>query len=82
MTRYQRYTGVGQKYLTGIESLLFEQNIDAPPHQVPQFAFLLAAGELDEYVGRVVSVYDDLEQLKTVAANASDSDFYKLRLKK
>jgi len=81
MTRYQRYTGVGQKYLTGIESL-FEQNIDVPPHQAPQFAFLLAAGELDEYVGRVVSVYDDLEQLKTVAANASDSDFYKLRLKK
>ncbi|MEH7121556.1 SDR family oxidoreductase [Neobacillus vireti] len=81
MTRYQRYTDVGQQYLTGIESL-FEQNIDVPPHQAPKFAFLLAAGELDEYVGRVVSVYDDLEQLKTVAANASDSDFYKLRLKK
>jgi hypothetical protein len=42
----------------------------------------MATGELDEYVGRVVSVYDDLEQLKTVAANASDSDFFKLRLKK
>lgn len=81
MTRYQRYTGVGQKYLTGIESL-FEQKIDVPPHQAPQFAYYMAAGELDEFIGRVVSVYDDLEQLKTVAANASDSDFYKLRLKK
>lgn len=81
MTRYQRYTGVGQKYLTGIESL-FEQNIDVPPYQAPQFAYYMAAGELDEFIGRVVSVYDDLEQLKTVAANTSDSDFYKLRLKK
>jgi NAD(P)-dependent dehydrogenase (short-subunit alcohol dehydrogenase family) len=81
MTRYQRYTGVGQKYLTGIESL-FEQKIDVPPHQAPQFAYYMAAGELDEYIGRVVSVYDDLTHLKTVAANASDSDFYKLRLKK
>jgi NAD(P)-dependent dehydrogenase (short-subunit alcohol dehydrogenase family) len=81
MTRYQRYTGVGQTYLTGIESL-FEQNIDVPPHQAPQYAYYIAAGELDEFVGRVVSVYDDLEQLKSVATNASDSDFYKLRLKK
>jgi NAD(P)-dependent dehydrogenase (short-subunit alcohol dehydrogenase family) len=81
MTRYQRYTGVGQTYLTGIESL-FEQNIDVPPHQAPHFAFLLAAGELDEYIGRVVSVYDDVEQLKIIAANTSDSDYYKLRLKK
>lgn len=81
MTRNQRYTGVGQKYLTGIESL-FEQKIDVPPHQAPQFAYFMAVGDLDEYIGRVVSIYDDLEQLKTVATNASDSDFYKLRLKK
>jgi hypothetical protein len=44
--------------------------------------YYMAAGELDVYVGRVLSVYDDLEQLKSVAANASDSDFFKLRLKK
>ncbi|WP_160725194.1 SDR family oxidoreductase [Bacillus sp. USDA818B3_A] len=81
MTRYQRYTEVGQSYLIDIESL-FEQNIDVPPHQAPQFVYYMAAGELNDYVGRIVSVYEDIETLKNLSKEDIDADFYKLRLKK
>ncbi len=81
MTRYQRETEDGKRYLSTIEDL-FEQNIDVPPYQAPQFAFYMASGELNEYVGRVVSVYDDLETLKNLAKDPSIPDFHKLRIKK
>ncbi|PMC39293.1 hypothetical protein CJ195_05010 [Bacillus sp. UMB0899] len=80
MTRYQRNTEVGQRYLSDIEDL-FEQEIDVSPFQAPQFAYYMANGELDLYKGRVVSVYDQVEVLKE-NANSMDQDFYKLRLKK
>lgn len=81
MTRYQRDSGDGQRYLSGIEDL-FQQNIDVQPHQAPQLAYDMATGELDEYAGSVVSVYEEIEQLKKIAKDASDPDLYKLRLKK
>ncbi|WP_077624211.1 SDR family oxidoreductase [Sediminibacillus massiliensis] len=79
MTRYQRETTVGQRYLNEIESL-FEKNVDVPPHQAPQWAYYMAAGELDDFRGRVVSVYDDLENLKNTIDQGIDPDFHKLRL--
>lgn len=81
MTRYQRDTEDGRRYLTEIEGL-FEQNVDVPPFQAPQFAYYMATGELDEYVGKVVSVYDDIETLKNIANDTMDPNLYKLRLKK
>lgn len=42
----------------------------------------MAAGELNNYAGRVVSVYEDIEELKQTAKKAGDPDFYKLRLQK
>ncbi|PLS03677.1 hypothetical protein CVD27_13470 [Neobacillus cucumis] len=81
MTRYQRYTEDGQRYLSDIETV-FEQNIDVPPNQAPQFVYYMATGELNDYIGRVVSVYEDLEMLKNISKEATDPDFYKLRLKK
>ncbi|WP_100407891.1 SDR family oxidoreductase [Bacillus solitudinis] len=81
MTRYQRDTEDGQRYLSAIEDL-FDENIDVAPHQAPQFAYYMATGELNDYVGRIVSVYDDVEKLRTVASDARDEDFYKLRLNK
>ncbi|MBM7570850.1 SDR family oxidoreductase [Aquibacillus albus] len=82
MTRYQRETEVGQTYLSGIENL-FEQNIDVAPYQAPQWAFHLASGELDEFSGRVVSVYDDADELKKqLDDDNSSADLLKLRLKK
>ncbi|MFC0471308.1 SDR family oxidoreductase [Halalkalibacter kiskunsagensis] len=81
MTRYQRDTNVGQRYLSEIENL-FEENIDVPPHQAPQWAYYMATGELDDFSGRVVSVYEDLVTLKNMEKQASDPDFHKLRLLK
>ncbi|MBT2755578.1 SDR family oxidoreductase [Mesobacillus foraminis] len=80
MTRYQRDTQDGKRYLSGIEDL-FKQNIDVPPHQAPQHAYFMAEGKLDDYAGRVVTVYDDLEMLQNKAENTSDHEFFKLRLK-
>lgn len=80
MTRYQRNTKDGQRYLSNIEDL-FKQNIDVPPYQAPQFAYCMANGELNAYAGRVVSVYEELEELKKQAEGAKDPDFFKLRLK-
>jgi NADP-dependent 3-hydroxy acid dehydrogenase YdfG len=80
MTRYQRDTKDGQRYLSDIEGL-FEQKIDVPPFQAPQYAYYMANGELDHYTGRVVSVYDRLETLKE-HASSSEQDSYKLRLNK
>lgn len=79
MTRYQRETDVGRQYLTGIEAL-FEQNIDVPPHQAPEWTYNLASGKLDEYAGRIVSVYDDLEELLNSERKETDQDYLKLRL--
>jgi NAD(P)-dependent dehydrogenase (short-subunit alcohol dehydrogenase family) len=81
MTRYQRDTDVGKQYLSGIEAL-FEQNIDVPPHQAPEWTFNLASGELDAYAGRIVSVYDDVEELKSSERKDNDRDYLKLRLMK
>ncbi|WP_046181235.1 SDR family oxidoreductase [Domibacillus tundrae] len=81
MTRYQRNSEDGQRYLSAIEDL-FKQNIDVLPYQAPQLAYYMATGELNEYAGRVVSVYEDLKTLRNIAKDARDPDFYKLRLKK
>ncbi len=81
MTRSQRNSEIGQRYLPDIERL-FEQNIDVPPHQAPQWAFHMASGLLDGYVGRVVSVYDNLDELQQNAKNSTELDFHKLRLQK
>ncbi|WP_046174962.1 SDR family oxidoreductase [Domibacillus indicus] len=81
MTRYQRNSEDGRRYLSEIEDL-FKQNIDVLPYQAPQLAYYMAAGELNEYAGRVISVYEDMEALKNIAKDASEPDFYKLRLKK
>jgi NAD(P)-dependent dehydrogenase (short-subunit alcohol dehydrogenase family) len=81
MTRYQRDTEVGQRYFSFIEDL-FQQNHDVPPEQAPQWVYHLASGELDEYVGRLVSVYDDLQALKENTAKLTDADHLTLRLKK
>lgn len=81
MTRYQRDTDVGKEYLSGIEDL-FEQNVDVPPRQAPEWAFQLASGSLDPYAGRIVTVYDDMEEWKKTAASGLDEDFLRLRLKK
>lgn len=81
MTRYQRNTEVGKEYLSGIEEK-FQQNIDVPPHLAPEWAFNLASGNLDAYAGRIVKVYDDLEEWKQAASKGLDEDFLKLRLYK
>jgi NAD(P)-dependent dehydrogenase (short-subunit alcohol dehydrogenase family) len=79
MTRYQRSTEDGQRYLAVIEDL-FKQNVDVPPHQAPEWGYYMASGELDSYAGRVVSVYEDLEQLKIKMNEAHSADLHKLRL--
>lgn len=80
MTRFQRDTEAGQRYFSFIEDL-FTQNRDAPPEQAPQWVYNLASGELDEYVGRLISVYDNVEELKENVAKLTDSNHLKLRLK-
>ncbi|WP_226037733.1 SDR family oxidoreductase [Aquibacillus saliphilus] len=79
MTRYQRDSDVGNQYLSGIESL-FEQNIDVPPNQAPEWAFHLSSGDLDAFSGRIVTVYDDIEELKNQVRKGNDVDYLRLRL--
>jgi NAD(P)-dependent dehydrogenase (short-subunit alcohol dehydrogenase family) len=81
MTRYQRETEVGQRYLSGIEKL-FVDHVDVSPMQAPQWVYYLVEGELDAYAGRVVTVYDDLEELKEQSDKVIKEDLYCLRYKK
>lgn len=81
MTRYQRETDVGKQYLSGIEKL-FEDHVDVPPMQAPQWVYYLVEGQLDAYVGRVVTVYDDLEVLKEQSEKVLKEDLYRLRYTK
>ncbi|WP_229672301.1 SDR family NAD(P)-dependent oxidoreductase [Pullulanibacillus camelliae] len=81
MTRYQRESTVGKRYLPHMEQL-FEEHADVPPNQAPQWMYYLAEGQLDAYIGRVVSVYDDLKALKEKAQHILENDLYTLRLSK
>lgn len=78
MTRYQRKTDVGKQFLGNIEQL-FQEHVDVPPMQAPQWVYYLLEGELDAYVGRVVTVYDDLEKLKQQAGEVVEKDLNALR---
>ncbi|MBU9721483.1 MULTISPECIES: SDR family oxidoreductase [Bacillaceae] len=79
MTRYQRETEVGKTYLSHMEGL-FEKGVHVKPEVAPTWLYDLASGTFDDYIGRIVSVTDDREEL--LKQNVSESDAYRLRLKK
>ncbi len=81
MTRYQRDSKVGQSYLSGIEKL-FEDEIDVKPDVAPAWVLNMAEDKVTEFKGRIISVYDQLEELKEFAENTKEEDYYQLRLKK
>ncbi|TVX97910.1 SDR family oxidoreductase [Paenibacillus cremeus] len=81
MTKYQRETEAGQKYLPRITQM-FEDKRDVPSHWAPELAYHLAEGTLDPYHGRVLSVYEDAATLVKKAEQLQDGDYYKLRLAK
>ncbi len=80
MTRYQRESAVGRQYLADMLEPLFSRQHDVPPERLPEWAYRIAQGELDDYVGRIISVYDDIEQLKSNAAQLTDANKLRLRL--
>jgi NAD(P)-dependent dehydrogenase (short-subunit alcohol dehydrogenase family) len=80
MTRYQRASEAGQRYLAHIEQL-FNNGKDVSPDKAPKLAWALANGRLDAYGGRIVSVSDDLEQLEKKAADLG-ANSRKLRISK
>ncbi|GGF90539.1 SDR family NAD(P)-dependent oxidoreductase [Paenibacillus abyssi] len=79
MTRYQRETPTGKKYLDKIEQL-FEEHVDVPPSWAPESALQLASGALDAYNGRIVSTYDDADKLAAASSTIADTEHYTLRM--
>ncbi|UOQ45427.1 SDR family oxidoreductase [Halobacillus salinarum] len=79
MTRYQRDTDIGQKYLPKIEEL-FEEGVDVPPERAPMFVHAFGEGRLDEFEGRIVTVNEELKEYEK-ESSLEESDF-KLRYMK
>ncbi|WP_058308006.1 SDR family NAD(P)-dependent oxidoreductase [Gracilibacillus massiliensis] len=79
MTKYQRTSDVGKKYLANIEKL-FEDNIDVSPDQAPSWVENIVEGKLKAFQGRIVTVYDILEELNEKASQTTNQDYRFLRL--
>ncbi|MRH41603.1 SDR family NAD(P)-dependent oxidoreductase [Aquibacillus halophilus] len=77
MTRNQRETEIGKQYLSRIEQL-FKEKVDVSPYQAPKYIYELVSGNYDEFAGRIVSVHDQLNEIKQKINE--DDDFLKLRL--
>lgn len=79
MTKFQRETKAGRKYFPRI-SQAFEEKKDVPLTWAPELAYQLAQGKLDDYHGRILSVYDDVTNLVDKANELQNNDFFKLRM--
>ncbi|WP_018934382.1 SDR family NAD(P)-dependent oxidoreductase [Gracilibacillus lacisalsi] len=80
MTKYQRTSKEGKKYLANVEKL-FEDNVDVSPDCAPSWVEKMIDDQLQAFQGRIVTVYDDLEALKQKTAKANETDYRYLRWK-
>lgn len=77
MTRYQRETESGQKYLPNM-SQLFADGVDEVPERAPEVIRTICSGQLDVLSGRILSVHD-LELVSNNLEQVIEDDLYALR---
>ncbi|QGH35416.1 SDR family NAD(P)-dependent oxidoreductase [Gracilibacillus salitolerans] len=80
MTKYQRTSEEGKKYLANVEKL-FENKVDVSPEHAPGWVEKIIDDQLQPFQGRIVTVYDNLDDLKREASETSDTDYRYLRWK-
>ncbi|MGP4041986.1 SDR family NAD(P)-dependent oxidoreductase [Gracilibacillus sp. D59] len=80
MTKYQRTSEEGKKYLANVEKL-FEDNVDVSPEHAPSWVEKIIDDQLQAFQGRIVTVYDNLEELNQKASQADQADYGYLRWK-
>ncbi|QQE77987.1 SDR family oxidoreductase [Alicyclobacillus sp. SO9] len=78
MTKYQRETELGKKYLPDMAGL-FKQGVDESPETAPQLMAQIISGDFDRLSGRIFSVHDNLDTILLNLDDILDRDLYTLR---
>ncbi len=60
---------------------LFEDNVDVSPENAPRWVEKIIDDQLQAFQGRIVTVYDSLEELNQKASQADQADYRYLRWK-
>ncbi|WP_091486313.1 hypothetical protein [Gracilibacillus orientalis] len=60
---------------------LFEDNVDVSPEDAPRWVEKIVDDQLQAFQGRIVTVYDNVDDLKRKASETSETDYRYLRWK-
>lgn len=81
MSEYSLNSPEGQKWLPWFRRI-FDEKINVPAERPAQLVLELVSGRFDALSGRMISIFDDLETLRTEAAEIERQNLYSLKLEK
>lgn len=79
MSEYSLNSPEGKKWLPWIKKI-FDENLTVPAERPAQLVLELASGRADKLSGRLLSIYDDLDQLLESAAEVEQKNLYTLKV--
>jgi len=81
MSEYSLHSAEGQKWLPWF-GRIFDQKIDVPVERPVQLVCDLLSGRFDALSGRMLSIFDDLETLRSQASQIEQQNLYSLKVDK
>lgn len=78
MTRYQKESEAGAKFLPQIGDML-RQGLVEPPERAPKLILRVLSGEFDALSGRILSVHENLDEVRENMDAIVTKDLYTLR---